>query len=72
MINIHLGQIVRGITEDSKRPDHINIQIPYHIFRETVVGEQIRREAFLGWINKEVYPALNDVPEKKMTIELTR
>ncbi len=70
MINIHLGEIVRGRMEDGKRLEHINIQIPYHIFRETVVGEQIRREAFVGWINKELFPAIG--PTGKITIELTR
>jgi len=70
MINIHLGQLVRGMAEDRKRPEHINIQIPYHIFRETIVGDQIRRETFIGWINKELFPAVG--PTGKITIELMR
>jgi len=70
MINIHLGQIMCGVRENGKRPEHINIQIPYHIFRETILGEQVRRELFIGWINKELYAAIG--PTGKITIELTR
>lgn len=69
-INIYMGQVCKG---KGVRPDHINIQIPHHRFVELLCGESLAtREVFMGWINKEVYPALNDVPEKKITIELTR
>lgn len=72
MVNIYLGQICRDMMEGESKPAHINIQIPYRKFASMIRSTMIERETFMYWINTEVYPALKDVPEKKITIELTR
>jgi len=70
-IDIYLGQICKGLIEGN-RPNHLNIKISHHKFASLMRAPMTEREIFTAWINKEVYPALDDVPEKKITIELTR